>query len=180
MAVRPRDFLDRGHVRLQLQRDLAVGALTYQELATKYGATKSGIGSFAKKYADVVETIRGDLGNKFAGLWVADKELRVAAYMADIELVESETERVLSERDAQLTEAAKRAKAGELEVDEDGELIDAQLSVATDLGRLSRIKHRALRSVAEELGQLPTRMLVKAEGGGAVHVYGADVDTDKV
>lgn len=178
MAVRPRDFLDRGHVRLQLQRDLAVGALTYQELATKYGATKSGIGSFAKKYADVVETIRGDLGNKFAGLWVADKELRVAAYMADIDLVDSETARVLDARDERIAQQAE-ARPGPIEVDEDGELT-AEVTVATDLGRLSRIKHRALRSVAEELGQLPTRMLVKAEEGGAVHVYGSGVDTDKV
>lgn len=176
MSDRPRDFLDRGQTRILLQRDLATEQLTREELAQKYGATKSGITSFAKKYATVIAEIRADLSNRYAGMWIADKDRRVAAYQADVDLVDEETERVLRERDA----AIARATGGVLEADEDGELFDAQISAATDLGRLSRIKHRALRSVAEELGQLPTRMLVKAEEGGAVHVYGSGVDTDKV
>lgn len=180
MSDRPRNFLDRGYIRIELQRELAVGTVTHAELAKKYGCARSGISTFAKKYQSVIADIAADLDNRYAGLWIADKDKRVAAYQADAELVEAETERVLAERDAMMTDAAKRASGGEREVDEDGELLDAQLSVATDLGRLSRIKHRALRSVAEELGQLPTRMLVRAEQGGAVHVYGSDVDTEQV
>lgn len=176
MSSRPRDFLDRGHVRIALQRDLATGGQTHEALAAKYGATKSGITSFAKRYSAVIAEIAADLDNQFAGLWAANKERRIASYQADVELVESEVDRVLAEREATM---AKAKDAGG-EVDEDGELLDAQLTVATDLGRLNRIKHRALRSIAEELGQLPTRMVVKSEGGGAVHVYGAGVDTDKV
>jgi hypothetical protein len=171
MTDRPRDFLDRGHIRIALQRDLATGSMTRDQLATKYGASKSGIQSFYRKYQGVIEEIAADLDNRYAGLWIADKDRRVAAYQADVDLVEAETERVLAARDE------RRALLGDggAEVDEDGE-VEKELTVATDLGRLSRIKHRALRSVAEELGQLPTRMMVKAEEGGAVHFYGIDVD----
>ena len=175
MTTRPRDFLDRGHVRIVLQRDLAVGELTYAELAARYGATKSGIASFARKYATVIAEIKADLDNRYAGMWIADKDRRVAAYQADADLVDEETERVLKARD----EHRELLKEQGTEVDEDGETAK-EIGVATDLGRLSRIKHRALRSVAEELGQLPTRMLVRSEQGGAVHVYGSDVDTDAV
>jgi hypothetical protein len=146
-------------VRFQLQRDIAEGHMSRGQLAKKYGATVSGIRDFEKRHAAVVE-----------------KEQRVASYMADVELVEAETARVLDDRESTIA----KATGGAIEADEDGEMLDAQLTVATDLGRLSRIKHRALRSVAEELGQLPTRMVVKNEGGGAVHVYGSGVDTEKV
>lgn len=177
MSTKPRDFLERpGQVRFSLQRDIAEGKLSPAELRAKYNASSAGIRDFGNRHAAVIAEMRANLEDKLAGLWVADKQKRVAAYMADIELVDSETERVLTGRDEAMSEGAARA----LEADEDGELLDVQLTVATDLGRLSRIKHRALRSVAEELGQLPTRMVVKSEGGGAVHVYGADVDTGKV
>lgn len=155
---------------------MAVGALTPAELRAKYNATAGAIKAFRARHAEAIEAIRADLNNRFAGLWIAEKEARIASYQADVELVDAEVERVLAERDSTIA----KATGGVIEADEDGELLDAQLTVATDLGRLSRIKHRALRSVAEELGQLPTRMLVKSEGGGAVHVYGAGVDTDKV
>jgi hypothetical protein len=163
-------------VRFQLQRDIAEGHMSRGQLAKKYGATVSGIRDFEKRHAAVVEKMREDLADRMRGLWIADKEQRVASYMADVELVEAETARVLDDRESTIA----KATGGAIEADEDGEMLDAQITVATDLGRLSRIKHRALRSVAEELGQLPTRMVVKNEGAGAVHVYGAGVDTDKV
>jgi hypothetical protein len=172
MSTGPRAFLERpGHVRFQLQRLLAEGNHSKAQLAKQFGASVEGIREFEKRHVATIQAMRDDLNNRFAGLWIADKEQRVASYMADVELVEAETARVL--------DARNEPKAGAPEPDEDGELA-AEVTVATDLGRLSRIKHRALRSVAEELGQLPTRMLVKAEEGGAVHVYGSGVDTDKV
>ena len=181
MTDRPRDYLERpGQTRLALQRDMAMGALSPAELRVKYNATASALKAFRTRHADTIAAIAADINNRFAGLWIADKEQRVAAYQADVDLVDAEVERVLAERDAAMKRAEIGAKMHVHEMDEDGELLDAQLSTATDLGRLSRIKHRALRSVAEELGQLPTRMIVKSEGGGAVHVYGSGVDTDKV
>lgn len=177
MSTKPRDFLERpGQTRLSLQRDLAEGRLSPKELREKYDASAAGIRDFERRHKDTIDAIKADIENSLAGLWIADKESRVASYQADVELVDAEVERVLAERDSTIA----KATGGVIEADEDGELLDAQLTVATDLGRLSRIKHRALRSVAEELGQLPTRMIVKSEGGGAVHVYGSGVDTDKV
>jgi hypothetical protein len=169
--------LERGHVKLALQRELAEGNLSPAKLAQKYGVSREGVRDFAKRYAAVIEEIRADLTNEFAGLWVADKKRRVAAYQQDIDLVDAETERVLAARDEH-REMLSSGGDGGGGFDEDGE-IEAEVGVATDLGRLSRIKHRALRAVAEELGQLPTRALLRIEDDGAGHSY-VGVDIDKV
>ena len=59
--------------------------------------------------------------------------------------------------------------------DDEGEPVDAA-DVSAALARLNRGVATNLKSAAEERGQLPTRMLVKAEEGGANHFYGIDIE----
>lgn len=69
--------------RRQLQRDLAANEVTRAELARRNGVTRGYVTQFAKRYALEIDTIKRDLDNAFAGLWIADKENRIVAYQAD-------------------------------------------------------------------------------------------------
>jgi transposase-like protein len=66
--------------RRQLCRELATGDVTQAALARKYGVTRSAINNFAKRHAREIDEIKEDLDNEFAGLWIADKAKRLAAY----------------------------------------------------------------------------------------------------
>lgn len=176
MSSKPRDFLERpGHIRFQLQRDIAEGKLSPKELREKYGASAAGIRSFELRHKATIEAMRADIDNEFAGLWIAEKRQRVAAYERNAALIAAEIEALA---DGRVTVHGESDGDGSTDEAEDGAASVDDVSGA--IGRLTRAYDRALRSVAEELGQLPTRMVVKSEGGGAVHVYGAGVDTDKV
>lgn len=72
--------------RRQLCRELAIGQPTRAALARKYGVARSTITEFAKRHAAEIDAIKADLDNEFAGLWVADKASRIAAYQADLEM----------------------------------------------------------------------------------------------
>lgn len=158
---------------MALIRAIALGEKTRAELARERGVTAQAISEFTKRHAEAIAQVKANVTNEFAGLWIAQKAERVAAYQQNAEIIAAEIEAL---RDGRVIVHG----GDEDERDEHGEDDDAAPDVSGALGRLTRAYDRALRSVAEELGQLPTRMIVKNEGGGAVHVYGADVDTDKV
>lgn len=159
--------------RLKLIRALALGEKTNAELAREREVTASAIKEFARRHAAAIAEVKVNVTDTMAGLWIAQKHERVAAYQQNAELIAREIEA--------LTDGRVTVHGGdEDERDEHGEDDDATADVSGAIGRLTRAYDRALRSVAEELGQLPTRMIVKSEGGGAVHVYGSGVDTDKV
>jgi hypothetical protein len=135
----------RGHVRLALARDLAAMTSTQTELAAKYGVSQPAISQFIDREQDLIVAIRADMGNELAGLWVAAKAARVAEYERDIEHL-------------------------------NGALGDAEGSDgAPPAPDLLSVKHRALRAVAEELGQLPARMTVKVEGEIRTVIEGIDI-----
>ena len=69
----------------QLCRELATGDRTRSQLARHYGVSPARITGFAKEHAREIDAIRADLDNQFAGLWIASKEHRIAAYQADFE-----------------------------------------------------------------------------------------------
>lgn len=71
-----------------LCRELATGDMTRAQLARKYGINRSGITRFAQRYAAEIAAIKAQLDNEFAGLWIADKAARIAAYQADLEASE--------------------------------------------------------------------------------------------
>jgi hypothetical protein len=161
---------------MKLIRALATGEKTRAELARERGVTATAISEFRKRHADAIAEVAANVADEYAGLWIAQKRERLAAYQQNAEIIAAEIEAL---RDGRVI-----VHGGEAD-DDDAELGDSDTDeplndVSGAIGRLTRAYDRALRSVAEELGQLPTRMVVKNEGGGAVHVYGAGVDTDKV
>lgn len=77
----------RGHVALRLIHDIVDNELNQSQLAEKYGVTESAIRAFKARNADAIREVEEDLENEFAGLWIANKAMRLAEYKADIELV---------------------------------------------------------------------------------------------
>ena len=108
----------RGHVALALVRELALGDSTQRDIAERYGYSEQSISLFKTRNADRIAAVQADEQNAYAGLWIADKAARVAAYEADVERV------------------------------------DEFLADGAPTADLMRVRHSALRSAAEELGQL--------------------------
>jgi hypothetical protein len=166
----PYDFMERHtRTRIGLIRDLAEGKLSPAKLAEKYGASREGVRDFAKRHKDDIEHAKANLEDKMLGLWVADKAKRVAEYQYDIELT---------------NEQLVAALEGRLEVsttDADGVTTWERVEDLSDvIGRLLRGKHRALRSVAEERGELPSRIALHMEDAAKVHHVIEGVDFDKL
>lgn len=124
----------RGWVKYALIDDLIDGTTTHEELGIKYEVTHQAISEFKKRHAAIIEERRKNAADEFAGMWIAKKKNRVAAYEADVERID------------------------ELEADP----------------QWTRIKHAALKSVAEELGQLKT--YIDAESRVNYTVDGVDMD----
>lgn len=158
------------HVRYKLQRLIAEGEHSNAQLGRMHGVTAESIREFGKRHAEAIEHIRANVLDEYAGMWIADKTERLQRYQNTAEILERQIEAV---------DQGQTAVLAELDVDDDGETALAA-DVSGPLSRLTRALNNTLKAVAEERGQLPTRMLVKAEEGGAVHVYGTGVDTDKV
>src|ERR1035441_6015612 len=122
MTALPRDSSRdslRPWQRHKLLRELAAGDRTSAQLAADYGMTASGIRDFKKRHRPQVDAMAAADADEFAGLWIADKGQRIAAYEADY------------------GQAGDGAQAGH------HEWIKARTAI--------------LRSVAEELGQLPPK-----------------------
>jgi hypothetical protein len=69
--------------RRDLCRDLATRDLTRAAIARKYGIGRSSVTEFAARHASEIAAIAASLDDEFAGLWIADKAKRVAAYQDD-------------------------------------------------------------------------------------------------
>lgn len=135
----------KGQRRLALARDLATMESTQSELARKYDVTPAAISAFVQREEELIAEIRNNLDDEFAGLWVARKARRVAEYERDIDRVD--------------------AALGD----------DPAADGALPAPDLIKIKHAAMRAVAEELGQLPARAVVRVEGEIRTVIEGIDV-----
>lgn len=71
-----------------LCRELAAGETPRAELARRYGVGRSAITEFAKRHAAEIDLAKQQMANEFAGMWIASKAQRVAAYMADYQASE--------------------------------------------------------------------------------------------
>jgi hypothetical protein len=78
------------HERHQLCRDLAERKIRRTALARRYGVTAGAITHFAERHAREIDDIKAHLDDDFAGLWIADKQRRIEAYMAEYELLSTE------------------------------------------------------------------------------------------
>lgn len=168
MDTRPRDFLERNvRTRIALIRALAEGKESPAKLAVRYDCSREAIQKFKERHKADIEDMKGRLEDKLAGLWVADKVNRIAEYQTDIELTNGELQ------------AALDGRLGVSTTDDDGNVTWERVQDLSDvIGRLLRGKHRALRSVAEERGELPSRIALHMEDAEKVkhHLEGVDLD----
>lgn len=145
----------RGQVAYGLVRDLAAGTESQARLAKKYDVDVTTIRAFKQRNAERIAAVAADLDDVMAGLWVAHKQRRIAEYEQDIELLNDSIEA----QERYIADLAAKVEAGEIEN-------ATKLARADrDLGAMLKRKHAAVRSIAEELGQLPNRMTLQVEGG---------------
>ncbi len=135
--------LNRAQTRIPLILDLATGMSQY-EAADKYAVHQSSISRFADRWAAEVRAQEDALEDQFAALWIAHKRIRIGVYQDDADAI-----------DAHLAEMAG---------------VDPSLGLDA---ALLRVKHAALRAVAEELGQLKT--VIDATVSVRYEVVGVDV-----
>lgn len=72
--------------RRQFCRELAAGEVSRAALARKYGISRAAVTQFARRHQAEIDELKANADDAFAGLWIADKSARMAAYQADLEL----------------------------------------------------------------------------------------------
>lgn len=81
--------LYRGHLRLSVIRDLAMGELSERELAERYKVTAKEVKAFAEDFSQEISEVRAALAGKLAieaaGLWIAKRQNRLAEAQAEVE-----------------------------------------------------------------------------------------------
>lgn len=127
--------------------DLA-GGKSQTAIAAMYGVTQQSISEFAQKHAEEIAELKANTRELLADLWIADKNLRIAAYQQN-----ADTTR----------ELLAQIGTGERNGERPSELL--------------RTEQAALKSVAEEMGDLPQRIKVEGEGV-VVHHKLEGVNTD--
>lgn len=85
--------LERGRTKVNLIRELALGARTKNSLAREFNVSHIAIAAFEKRHADEIVAVRADLENAFAGLWVAKQTDRIAELQQLIEDISEQLER---------------------------------------------------------------------------------------
>jgi hypothetical protein len=165
-------LLTRPYQRLQMMRDLALGAETQKALGVKYGCTQGAISLFRKRYADEIEAIRSNLQDEWAGLWAADKRARVAVYQDTIKTLDDQVELAIA---GQLIDSKKLREL----LGESTDVVQPLGDISDVLAKLLKARDRALHAIAEELGQLPSRVQVMI-GGPKTTLTIEGVDVDKI
>lgn len=142
--------------RNELIEKLAKGDLTQYEIAKEFGVTQGTISNFKKKHLETIERLRAGTIDKMELLWVSDKAKRVAAYQSEVEHLDEQIDAL---RDEKI-------------IDEYG----MPAGDSEDLVRLYKRRDAALRSVAEELGQLPARLIIQSQRGVKLEIEGVSAD----
>jgi transcriptional regulator with XRE-family HTH domain len=139
-----------GLVKRQVIRDIALGTMSQSQLGEKYGVSQPAISQFAKRNAEEIEAVRAKADDEFAGLLIAQKQNRLAAYqdLYDIAL----------KPQPKISPSGKLVK--EWITDEDGQQVEVIVQ-EVDV----RAAAQMLKQAAEELGQLPNRLTLAGEVG---------------
>ncbi len=124
-----------------LARELALGNMSQASLAEKYGVSPSAISQFKAKHAEEIKAIAANADDEYAGMWIAQKQARLAEY-----------ERL---HGLALTPTPKIDNKGGYVIDrETGEQIyEVQLGEARQI----------MKNAAEEMGQLPNRLQIQGD-----------------
>lgn len=135
-----------GRVGRALVRDLALSGMTQTALARKYGVSDPAITYFKERRAEEIAAVKAEADSEYAGMWIAQKQARLAEYERLHEIA--------------LTPTPKVAPNGKIirEVVEDEDGIPTEAAVYEVDGRLAA---QVLKQAAEEMGQLPTRLQVQ-------------------
>ena len=130
-----------GLVRHKLMREIALGDLNGVQLAEKYGVSTAAISQFKQRNAEGIKAIVADADNEFAGILIAQKAARLAAY--------EEQHRIAMQPTPKIT------NKGTVVIDPNtGEYVyEVNLSAAATM----------LKNAAEEMGQLPNRVQIQGD-----------------
>lgn len=136
---------DRGKLgglkRAQIIRELALGDMSQSQMAEKYEVTQQSISEFKQRNAEAIAAVRANAEDEFAGLLIAKKLNRVAAY-----------EDLLAEA---LRPVPKLDNKGHQVLDP----VSGQPVLEVD----TRAAAMMLKSVAEEMGQLASRVQLSGD-----------------
>jgi hypothetical protein len=137
-----------GLVRRKVIRDLALSGMTQQAIAQKYGVTPGAVTQFKQRNAEEIAAVAAAADDDYAGILIAEKANRLAAYQELYEL--------------SLKPQPKIAPNGkivrETVPDEDGNEVDA---IVTEVD--VRAAATMLKSAAEEMGQLVQRQSISGD-----------------
>lgn len=139
--------LERADVRVQVIRAIAMGDKTNTQIARDFGVTESAIRQFKQRHEFRIDQVRKALDNEYAGIALASKVARVATY----------SDQVLKILEV-LEDPAQVARAG------------------MGYAELARVAQQGMRSIADELGQIPTRSQVEVSGTLNCTVNGVELD----
>jgi len=155
--------LERGWRKDWLILQLARSSHTPTALARELGVAPSTVTRFAQRYAEQINQARQSLADRFADLWVAEKRARLGELAKDIEALADVGDRILAlADDPRLTEAERLAAI-----------------INSDWREVLRLKNSFLRSVAEELGQIPNKTSVQLNQKVVTYaIEGVDVEND--
>jgi transcriptional regulator with XRE-family HTH domain len=134
-----------GLVRRQVIRDLALSGLSQTALAEKYGVSQPSISEFKARNAEEIAAVMADAENEFAGILIAQKAARLAAYQELYGVAVSPTPKISA--------SGKTVTYVDPESGESGVVMEVDVRAAATV----------LKQAAEEMGQLPTRLQVSGE-----------------
>lgn len=103
-------ILEKGWVRNKLVREIATGEKPMKQLAEEYGVSQNSITNFKKRHAMAIQDVRDKLGEQFSGLWVAEKQNR----LAELQLAAEKMARSSNAREAEVLVSILKSAAEEL------------------------------------------------------------------
>lgn len=127
----------------QLKAEIALGELTYRQLAAKFAISHQYVKEFAVMYREEIEAIKAEITEKEKEIWAADRFQRNHERIADLAEIQEEM-RLLRTKFAEIVE----------ETDDEG-----QPTIPADehWAKLVQLKQQIMRAIQEDYGQLPTR-----------------------
>lgn len=131
----PRHYLERGWKRVRLINELAKETKTQRQLATEFGCSQSTIRDFRKRNIEDIDLVKQAMEDEYRASYTAQKSARIV-----------ELEQDVVDCNALIREEMKYEEP-------DSESIT----------RVMRAKQKALRLIAEELGQIPRSMELSVE-----------------
>lgn len=134
-----------GLVRRKLVRECAMKepGVTWGSIARRYDVSLNALKDFRDRHADQIAAVAADVDNEFAGMLIANKAARLAAYEEIFEKAGIPQPKV--------TPAGKVAYAYDDEEGTDKAIMEIDV----------RAQMQALKQAAEELGQLPNRVTLQ-------------------